>query len=619
MSEPQLLNRIKAIERAKGAYAAIKMKQFAQSNSRMKQLSLVDDLRAVLRDNLEFENNHVNRVSCFDPFLHGLTMLLGLSVHQQPLHLLVLHASVADACGLAALFSAAHIVAVPMQGHVLDWQCSAGGPNPRIEVRQAAPSETFNVVVDMLGPLDPQLVAQEVDVASGSFRWSMRHALSMLKDDGWLIAMNSCRGPVRSFFGFLDFAKLLATGEALPEDLSDVLSIHLYNNSAFFRKVPTQHKPVPPEQVGANPPNPWLQTVSDDGGRLLNCTNSLWTSSLGSRKLLHDFNGDACSVIGKQFETLTVIGDSVTRLIYQGLVTALSGDCLQGGRCEGVSATAASWDPSLEVLPIFESPEYEQAISQPPTLNCAGIRSLEHDCSEFFLRPKLRLCNGTLKALFLWLPEGNVGQPPKYFPNDHAHMRFAVSTIRRVSSAHGRHLVCMGGGLHGGPNGLGTYRAREHWERHFRPLLDAIDVNGNVMFAWLSYPARTAGVPIQYQETQSNYLALQYQYKMSKLMKEYFAGERARIPWFTADVYRLTRNVYLGCDNMTPNDGTHFSFCPSMLMAKIILNGACDALGSESCPTGASTQLSVGVNCNQQSSAIFPKSGPLLAEFPPDW
>ncbi len=30
MSEPQLLNRIKAIERAKGAYAAIKMKQFAQ-------------------------------------------------------------------------------------------------------------------------------------------------------------------------------------------------------------------------------------------------------------------------------------------------------------------------------------------------------------------------------------------------------------------------------------------------------------------------------------------------------------------------------------------------------------------------------------------------------------
>ena len=139
------------------------------------------------------------------------------------------------------------------------------------------------------------------------------------------------------------------------------------------------------------------------------------------------------------------------------------------------------------------------------------------------------------------------------------------------------------------------------------------------MFAWLSYPARTAGVPIQYQETQSNYLALQYQYKMSKLMKEYFAGQRARIPWFTADVYRLTRNVYLGCENMTPNDGTHFSFCPSMLMAKIILNGACDALGSESCPTGASTQLSVGVNCNQQSSAIFPKSGPLLAEFPPDW
>jgi hypothetical protein len=31
MSEPQLYTRIKAIERAKGAYAAIKMKQFAQA------------------------------------------------------------------------------------------------------------------------------------------------------------------------------------------------------------------------------------------------------------------------------------------------------------------------------------------------------------------------------------------------------------------------------------------------------------------------------------------------------------------------------------------------------------------------------------------------------------
>jgi hypothetical protein len=72
---------------------------------------------------------------------------------------------------------------------------------------------------------------------------------------------------------------------------------------------------------------------------------------------------------------------------------------------------------------------------------------MDHDCSEFFLRPKLRLCNGTLSALFIWLVEGDVEQLPGVTT---AIMQFASSTIRRVSSTPGRHLVVLGGGLHGG-------------------------------------------------------------------------------------------------------------------------------------------------------------------------
>ena len=103
---------------------------------------------------------------------------------------------------------------------------------------------------------------------------------------------------------------------------------------------------------------------------------------------------------------------------------------------------------------------------------------------------------------------------------------------------------------------------------------------------------------------------------MDKLLKEYFADpSRANISWFTADVYRMSRNAVTGCDNMTPLDGVHYSFCPTVLMAKIVLNGACHAL--ESCPVGIRTQLSLGVDCYKQRSADVLRSGPLLAESLP--
>ncbi len=117
---------------------------------------------------------------------------------------------------------------------------------------------------------------------------------------------------------------------------------------------------------------------------------------------------------------------------------------------------------------------------------------------------------------------------------------------------------------------------------------------------------------------QSNYAGLQYNRKISRFLKEFFASDsRSRVPWFDLDFYELTRSA--NRDNMTPDDGTHYCFCPNVIIAKLLLNVACDALGARACPPGTSTELSVGANCYEQNSAYVRRSGPLLAETFPDW
>jgi hypothetical protein len=99
--------------------------------------------------------------------------------------------------------------------------------------------------------------------------------------------------------------------------------------------------------------------------------------------------------------------------------------------------------------PLFETPEDQQATYQRATSpDCVGLRTLDAPCSLPFLRPKLRLCNGTLSALFVWLPDGNVENESMEHMSDS--MRYALATVRRVSSTRGRHLLVLNGGLHGG-------------------------------------------------------------------------------------------------------------------------------------------------------------------------
>lgn len=118
---------------------------------------------------------------------------------------------------------------------------------------------------------------------------------------------------------------------------------------------------------------------------------------------------------------------------------------------------------------------------------------------------------------------------------------------------------------------------------------------------------------------QGNYAALQYNRKISRYLKEFFANHSSPVPWFELDFYQVTRAALMDCDNMTPDDGTHFCFCPNVIVAKLLLNAACDALGVGTCPTGTSPQLSLGVNCYEQNSAHILRSGSLLPETFPDW
>jgi hypothetical protein len=204
------------------------------------QIGRVDELRSVLRDN-NIELIPTKRPFCFDPFLYGLTMLVGVKFDLDPLRVLLLQASVADVCVLAALFGGALVVAVPTEGYdESNRKCSSGSDllSSRIEVRQPAADERFDVVVDMV-MLRNSFDIADMAVTSDSFGSALVEALSRVKEGGWFITTSSCRGPDENFPRFVDFARRLA-GDVLPQELSDVLSIHLYNGSVFIRKVQSQ-------------------------------------------------------------------------------------------------------------------------------------------------------------------------------------------------------------------------------------------------------------------------------------------------------------------------------------------------------------------------------------------
>ena len=243
------------------------------SSPRARQFARVDTLRLFVNGMLESERKIEPNGSALDSLLNGLTLLLGTDFAEQPLRVLLLRTSTTDACVWIGLFASAHIV-ISAGTDEVHRNCSSAS-SARVESWQQT-AEAFDVVVDMggefgLGPSD-----------TGSHSGSLMDGLSRVKLGGWFVAMSpwaEASGP--NFLQIFAHLAMLLAAEALPQELSDVLSIHLYSGSAFMQKacsarfraqtrsssmhvlcqISAEDKPVPAEPVGSNPPIPWLQKV----------------------------------------------------------------------------------------------------------------------------------------------------------------------------------------------------------------------------------------------------------------------------------------------------------------------------------------------------------------------
>ena len=231
--------------------------------------------------------------------------------------IVMLRATATDICVLSTQFgdSLQTLVAIDTGGKGSGCTLSSA---VKVEKRSRAwfdtTNDTFDIAIDMAGHFDR---------ASASLTVTLQTILPKIREYFVIIS------PLLS--EFTDMSKLLVS-EALPHDLSQILSISLYHNAAFVRKVesffsfslrsvgrsvrvrlcfffhlfpeigarvdryvqvPERYELVPPSPLGASPPNPWLQEISDDGGRWLNCSNGSWAPP-ATPKRLHDFGGGAC-------------------------------------------------------------------------------------------------------------------------------------------------------------------------------------------------------------------------------------------------------------------------------------------------------------------------------------
>jgi hypothetical protein len=206
------------------------------SSPRGRQRERVETLRSLVNTlvsvNGSLKSERITELGgSVESLLHGLTLLLGTNFDEQPLRVLLLRSSIADACVWAGLFASAHIVAVSAEGDEASRTCSAGSNPKRAVSWQPTTNETFDVVVDS---------GSHFEVGS-SDTGLLVDALSRVALGGYFIATGfhpwaaaSSSDSQRQIFVHL--AMQLAS-DALPHELSDVLSIHIYDGSVFMQKV----------------------------------------------------------------------------------------------------------------------------------------------------------------------------------------------------------------------------------------------------------------------------------------------------------------------------------------------------------------------------------------------
>jgi hypothetical protein len=265
--------------------------------------------------------------------------------------------------------------------------------------KAALESPPFDAVIHMGG----HFVKSEAEASSSAAFDMLGASLGHLRDGGWFVYLSP--GHALGDFGAAKaLARQLITGD-MPSDLSSVVSITLYSDSVFVRKLPAEFASAVGPPIRSD--DPWVQAVSNNGGEWLDCKKAKWAPPHEAQHGLHDFVKGGCAAVGRHFASMTFVGDSIMRGFYVGFVAAMSGDCLgYGAQCQSLALSGLEWaDPQWsQGSARFLSAEHLEAIKRSggPPNSCKGVKQLAHSCHNY-LRPSVSLCGGTLNVSFVWL------------------------------------------------------------------------------------------------------------------------------------------------------------------------------------------------------------------------
>jgi hypothetical protein len=155
----------------------------------------------------------------------------------------------------------------------------------------------FDAVIHMAGHFTTPAAPGEPPSDSSSATELLYALLAHVRDGGWFVSLNPA-GTTPDFDATKALARRLVTGN-MPSALSSVVTITLYRDSVFVRKIPAEFANMigPPIRSGDSR----VQAVSDDGGEWLECTKAKWAPPPVPKRALHDFAGGGCAAVGKHF------------------------------------------------------------------------------------------------------------------------------------------------------------------------------------------------------------------------------------------------------------------------------------------------------------------------------
>ena len=172
-----------------------------------------------------------------------------------------------------------------------------------------------------------------------------------------------------------------------------------------------------------------------------------------------------------------------------------------------------------------------------------------------------------------------------------AYLKEMVDRHGRLSKR--RHLLVLGGGLHGGKQKLS---ANAFFHKQFRPILDKVADNGKTVVIYATMHAQSKQLFL-YRFAQSNHRIRRYEQEMRQHLLSYFSG-RNRTPWFILDTFAFTEQTINQCGTLNPRDGVHYGFCVNTMKSALLMDQLC-RVGNVSCPDATATGFALGATCER--------------------